>query len=320
MKAAVYERYGPPAVAVLRDVPKPEPRDGEILVRVHATSVTSGDARLRAFNVPPLFWLPARLMLGLTRPKNRILGSEFAGTVEAVGGNVTRFKAGDAVFGFRLFGVHAEYVSVPETFAVLMPPNVNFAEAASIPFGALTALHFLRKAGIARGQKVLVNGAAGATGVYAVQIARHFGATVTGLCSSANRELVRSLGAARVIDYTREDFTRDGEVYDIIFDSVGTTSFARSKRALSPQGRHVFLVTGLAQIVQSLWTSLAGGRRVICGVAPDTPVELPFIGGLVAAGAVRPVIGRTFALERIAEAHRYVDSGRKVGAAVLTVT
>lgn len=321
MKAIVYERYGPPDVLALREVEKPTPKDNEILIRVHATSATSGDARLRAFKVPPLFWLPGRLVFGLTKPKNPILGFPFAGEVEAAGSRVKRFKAGDPVFGARLFGIYAEYVCVPEDGVVAAKPrNMSFEEAASVPFGALTALFFLRKAGIAGGQKVLVVGASGAVGTAAVQLATHFGAEVTGVCSTANLELVKSLGADKLIDYTKEDFTRNGETYDIILDTVGTTTFSRCKDSLAANGIHVFIgTTGLTQILQSLWTSMLGGKQVICGVTSETLEDLIFLKELIEAGTFRAVIDRRYPLEQMADAHRYVDTGRKRGNVVITL-
>lgn len=320
MKAVVYERYGPPDVVEVREVARPRPGPGDVLVRVHATSVSSGDARLRASRFPPLFWLPGRVMLGLIRPKNRILGSDFAGEVVDVGAGVTRFRAGDQVFGFRLFGAHAEYVCLPEGGVLARKPsNLSHEEAAAIPFGGLSALHFLRKAGIERARRVLVVGASGGVGVFAVQLARHFGAEVTAVCSAANLDLARSLGAARAIDYTREDFTKTGEAYDIILDTVGATTFGRCRRSLSPNGVHVFLVMGLAQIVQAAWTPLAGGQRVVAGVTVETAEDLEFLRGLAETGQIVPVIDRCHPLEQAAEAHRRVDSGRKRGSVVLSL-
>lgn len=320
MKAAVYERYGPPEVVQIREVAKPVPKDDEILIRVHATTVTSGDARMRAFRVEPIFWLPYRLFMGITKPKNRILGMVFAGEVEAVGKDVARFKPGDQVFGHGIFGGHAEYKAIRETAAVARKPrNLSYEEAAAIPFGASAAFHFLKKAGIGSGRKVLVNGASGGVGVQAVQLARHLGAEVTGVCGPGNLELVKSLGAEKIIDYTKEDFTQTGETWDIILDTLGTTSFSRCKGVLAPEGRHVFLVTGLRENLQALWTSVRGGRKVIVGVAPDDQRVMETIRELAEAGTLRPVIDRRYPLERIAEAHAHVDGGHKQGSVVVTL-
>jgi NADPH:quinone reductase-like Zn-dependent oxidoreductase len=318
MKAVIHDAYGGPEVLKPAEVPRPTPGLNDIRVRVHATSVTSGDLRLRAFDIPPLFWLPARLGLGITRPRHRILGTEFAGVVDEVGEAVARWKPGDRVFGARVFGSYAEYKCLPEGAAVAaMPANLSFAEAAAIPFGALTALHFLRKAGIGAGRRVLINGAAGGVGLFAVQLARHDGAEVTAVCAGRDMALVRSLGAERVIDYTREDFTQGSATYDILLDTAGTTTFAGCRRVLTPQGVHVFLVAGLGPLLRSLWTPLTGGRRVVAGVAPENPADLETIRELAEGGALRPVIDRTFPLEQAAEAHAYAESGARRGQVVI---
>lgn len=320
MRAAVYQAYGAPEVLDLQEVAKPSPKDDEILIKVHATTVTSADVRLRAFNMPPIFWLPGRLMLGLTKPKNSILGAEFAGEVEAVGRDVKRFKTGDQVFGLNVYGCYAEYKCVPEAAAVAIKPvNVTYEEAAAIPFGALTALFFLRSGKIQGGQKVLINGASGSVGTAAVQLAKHFGAEVTGVCSTANLELVKSLGADKVVDYTKEDFTRNGVTYDIIFDTVGKTSFASCKKSLNQSGFYLAAITGAAEIGQMLWTSLRGGKKVIGGVSTEKREDLDFLSELIEAGKIRAVIDRRYPLAEIAEAHRYVDKGHKKGNVVIAV-
>ncbi len=321
MKAIVHTRYGPPEVLQLREVEKPAPAENEILIKVRATSVTSGEVKTRSFkNIPKLFWLPARLNFGLLRPKKTILGSELAGDVEAVGTAVKSFKQGDQVFGFHLFGANAEYVSLPEDGVVTTKPaNMTYEEGAAVPFGALTALFFLRKGNIASGQNVLIVGASGAVGSNAVQLARSFGAEVTGVCSTKNVELVKSLGADKVIDYTKEDFTRSGEIYDIIFDTVGVTSFSRCKSLLKHNGRHLLAVFLGISLLQMLWTSIVGNKKVICAISTEKKEDLIFIKQLIEEGKLRAVIDRRYPLEQTAEAHRYVEQGHKRGSVVITV-
>ncbi len=321
MKAATYSSYGPPDVLKLADVARPTPKDNEVLVWVRASSVTSGDARMRGFRVSGLFWLPLRLWLGLFGPRYPIPGMEFSGRVMAAGAKVTRFKVGEPVFGLNLFGANAEYAVVPEDAVMAPKPDMlSDAEAAAVPFGALTALLFLRDLGqVKSGHHVAVYGASGNVGVFAVQLAKYFGATVTGVCSAANMALVKSLGADRVVDYASHDFTAGGETYDIIFDTVGRTRFAHCKRALKPHGRHLFLDGGLREIAQTLATALRRGKRVIFGVPSPAQEDLAVIKTLIEAGQITPVIDRTYPLHDIAEAHRYVDTGRKRGSVVIDV-
>lgn len=330
MKAIVYTEYGSPDVLHLQEMEKPTPKDNEILVRVRATSVGSGDLMARRFsqisprefNMPFFFWLPARITFGLGRPKQAILGSEFAGEVEAVGKAVTRFKAGDAVFGYRgpNLGAYAEYLCVPESGSVaLKPANMSFEEAAAVPYGALTALNLLKKTPIQRGQKVLVNGASGGIGSYAVQLARHYGADVTGVCATPRMDYVKALGAERVIDYTREDFTQGGESYDLIVDVLGRSSFSRCVRVLRENGRYLRASFKTPQLLQMLWTSLRGGKRVICALATDSQADLVVIKELVEAGKLKSILDRCFPMEQAADAHRYVEAGNKHGQVVITV-
>jgi 2-desacetyl-2-hydroxyethyl bacteriochlorophyllide A dehydrogenase len=325
MKAIVYEKYGPPDVLQLQEVEKPAPRDNEVLIRVFATSVTTGDCNARGFVfVPPGFGLLPRFMFGLRTPKRTILGMELSGEIEAVGKDVELFRKGDQVFGIldTSFGAYAEYVCMPEkgTLAV-KPANMTYEEAAAIPFGAITALRFLRdKGNVQSGQKVLINGASGGVGTYAVQLAKYYGAEVTGVCSTTNLELVRSLGADKVIDYTKEDFTQSGETYDMIFDTVvGKASFSGCRNSLKQNGLYLAVAGGLQEVVQMLWTSMIGSQKVLAGPALGRKEDLIFLKELVEAGKLKPVIDRRYPLEQTAEAHRYVDQGHKKGNVVITV-
>ena len=326
MKAVVYEKYGPPEVLQLKDVEKPTPKHNEVLIKVHATTVTTGDCNIRNFVfVPSSFKLMARLMFGLRGPRDkfRILGVEVAGEIEAVGQDVTVFKEGDQVFGIDGVGLgaYAEYKCMREDRGlVIKPANLTYEEAAAIPNGALTAYTFLKKmANTQSGQSVLINGASGSVGSAAVQIAKHFGAEVTGVCSTANVELVKSLGADHVIDYTQEDFTQNGETYDIIFDTVGKTSFSRCKNSLKPKGLYLAGAGGLREFGHMMWTSIMRGKKVLAGISSESKEDLAFLKELVEEGEIKPVIDRCYPLEQIVEAHRYVDQGHKKGNVVITV-
>ncbi len=324
MRAAVYRRYGPPDVVRVEDVPKPVPRDDEVLVRVHATTVAAADWRLR--RADPVF---IRLVNGLWRPKKvRILGIEFSGTVESVGEAVTRFRAGDEVFGSNgfHFGAHAEYLCVAESgMLAARPVNMPLAEAAAVMFGGISALHFLKEAGVRTGQRVLVYGASGSVGVFAVQLAKHFGARVTAVCSTANLELVKSLGADDVVDYTKEDFSKAGHVYDIVFDAVGYSGFRRSLRSLKRGCPYVRCgaATGtlpiLGAMLRGAWVSWTGAAKVIGGVARSTPESQALLKELIEAGKLRTVIDRCYPLEQIAEAHRHAEAGHKKGHVLVLV-
>ena len=327
MKAIVYTEYGPPDVLRLKEVEKPTLKDNEVLIRIHATTVTPGDCNARGFVfVPPGLGLLARLMLGLRKPRNTILGSELAGEIEAIGNDVSLFKEGDQVFGLDGdgLGAYAEYKCMPEDRSIaIKPANMTYEEAAAVPFGALTALYFLRdKGNIQSGQKVLINGASGSSGTAAVQIAKYFGADVTGVCSTTNLELVKSLGADMVIDYTQEDFTQNGETYDIIFDMVvGKTSFSGCRNSLKQDGLYLAVAGGLQELIQMLWTSVIGGKKVIFGggSASERKESLIFLKEIIEAGKIKSVIDRRYPLEQIVEAHRYVDKGHKKGNVVITV-
>ena len=322
MKAIVYERYGPPEVLQMKEVEKPTPKDNEVLIKSHATTVTSGDWRVRSLNVPAGFGFIMRLVFGISKPKQPILGSELAGVVESVGKDVRNFKIGDQVFAFSdaSMGCHAEYKCMPQDGAVVLkPPSLSYDEAAALSFGGTTALDFLRRGKLQRGESVLVNGASGGVGTAAVQLAKHFGADVTGVCSTANVELVRSLGARHVIDYTKEDFTQNGETYDVIVDTTGTAPFSRSKASLKERGRLLMVLAGLPDMLQIPWVSMTSTKKLIAGPAAVRAEDLRFLAGLAEAGEFKPVIDRRYPFEQIAEAHRYVDTGRKKGNVIITL-
>jgi NADPH:quinone reductase-like Zn-dependent oxidoreductase len=320
MKAAIYRRYGPPDVVRIEELPRPDPEANELLVKVRATTVSAGDARLRSARVPRGFGVLMRLAFGISGPRKPILGWEFAGEVAAVGPSVSRFAPGDRVFGVRM-GSHAEFVLATESGTAPLPRTLTYEDAASLVFGGMTSLFYLRdKARIRPGERVLINGASGAVGTAAVQLAKHFGATVTGVCSAANAELVRSLGAARVIDYAREDFSQAGDTYDIILDAVGNCPFSRCERALAPGGRLLLVVASLGEMLGGMLRPSRAGRKVLTGVGAPRRVDLILLAELATSGAFRPVIDRSYALTRIADAHAYVDTGHKKGSVVITLS
>ena len=330
MKAIVLTEYGSPDVLKLQEVAQPTPKANEVLVKVNATTVGFGDLMARnfravsprEFHMPFIFWLLARISFGINKPKIQILGAEFAGEIEAVGQDVTRFKAGDPVFGYRgpALGAYAEYLCVPENGLIaLKPDNLTDEEAATVPYGALTALNLLRKVPIQPGQKVLVNGASGSIGSAAVQLAKHFGADVTGVCGTPRLDYVKALGADKVIDYTQEDFTRNGETYDLIIDVLGKGSFSRSRSSLKPNGRYLYASFKLKQLAQMLWTAMIGDKKVICALSMETLDDLVQVKQLVETGKIKAIIDRCYPLEQIAEAHRYAESGNRRGRVVITV-
>jgi NADPH:quinone reductase-like Zn-dependent oxidoreductase len=331
MKAIVYTEYGPPEVLQLQEVEKPVPRGNEILVRIHATPVSFGDKLVRnlkestpgKFHMPFLFWLFAKMYFGFRKPKITILGSEFAGEIEAVGKDVKRFRAGEQVFGYcgSRMGAYAEYLCMPEKEVVApMPANMTYEEAAAVPYGAIMALSLLRKVDLRPGHRVLVNGASGGIGPFVVQLAKlHFGANVTGVCSTPRLEYVKSLGADKVIDYTKEDFTNSAETYDFIFDILGKSSFSKVKRSLEPDGRCLLVSFKMKQLWQMLWSSMTGGKKVICALSTEKAEDLVFIKELIEAGKIKTVIDKLYPLAQASEAHRYVEKGHKKGSVVITM-
>lgn len=322
MKAIVQTNYGPPEVLQRKEMAKPEPKANEVLIRVVATTVTSGDCRLRSFTVPTGLWLPVRLIFGLRKPRRMRLGTELAGEIEAVGQEVKHFQQGDQIFASTGFQVstYAEYICLTEDRVVAKKPiNMTFKEATAVPFGGLTALKFLKVGKIQPGQNVLINGASGAVGTYAVQLAKHFGADVTGVCSTANLDLVMSLGADQVIDYTKEEVARDSETYDLIVDTIGNISVARWNRLLKPAGTLLLVVAGLPQMMQGAWVSLTSSKRVISEPAGATSEDLVFLRELIEQETIQAVIDRCYPFEEIVEAHRYVDQGHKKGNVVIAI-
>ena len=331
MNAIVYTEFGPPEVLQLKKVEKPTPKADEVLIKIYAASVQYGDLVARnsrdisprEFHMPFLFWLINKVFFGFRKPKVAILGAELAGNIEAVGKDVKSFKPGDPVFGYpgQNMGAYAEYRCMPEDgMLARKPANMNYEEAAVVPYGAITALSLLRGNGNTQsGHKVLINGASGGIGSAAIQISKHYGAEVTGVCGTPRLEFVKSLGADKVIDYTKEDFTQSGETYDLIFDILGKSSFSRCKNSLKQDGRYLLASFKMKQLLQMLWTKIRGGKRVICAIAPGSIEDLITVKELIEAGKIKAIIDKRFPLEQTAEAHRYVESGQKKGYVVITV-
>ena len=322
MKAIVCPRYGPPEVLQFKEVERPTPKDNEVVVKVHATTVTTGDCEFRGLHLPLAWQLMVRIGFGLRRPREKILGQELAGEIESVGSAVRMFKKGDSVFaatGLRL-GAWAEYTCVPEKGLIaIKPANLSYEETASLPVGGLHALHLLSKANIQTGQRVLIIGAGGTVGTIAVQLAKYFGAEVTGVDTALKLDMLRSIGADHVIDYTQENFSNNGETYDAIFDVVGKSSFTACVRSLKENGLYLLGNPGLSQQVRGLWTSLTSSKKIIGGMRSYHAEDLVFLKELAEAGKIRSVIDRRYPLEQIVEANRYVESGQKTGNVVITV-
>jgi NADPH:quinone reductase-like Zn-dependent oxidoreductase len=317
MKAAVYSKYGAPEVLQVKALAKPSPKDNEILVKIHATAVTSGDCRLRKADP-----FAVRFFFGLFKPGKPVLGGVLSGIVEAVGKNVKKFKVGDPVFGssFPNFGAYAEYICLPETAALaIKPENLSHEEAAALPFGGMTALHFLQKANIRPGQKVLIYGASGAVGTAAVQIAQYFGATVTGVCSTANMEMVKTLGADHVIDYTQTDFAENTGQYDVVYETVNKAPFASCIAALKNNGTLILGAAMLPGMLRGAWTSATSEKKVIFGVTTETAEAVSFLQDMAKEGKMKAAIDKVYPLEQIAAAHAYVDKGHKKGNVIISL-
>lgn len=320
MQAFTYKKYGPPEVLRMEEVAKPTPQDNEVLIKIHATTVSSGDWRARSLSLPAGFGLIGRLVFGIFGPRQPILGQELSGEIEAIGKLVSKFKVGDQVIAY-VMGTHAEYKVLPEDAKiVLKPANISFEEATAIPFGGITALEFLKDLGkIQAGETVLVIGASGATGSAAVQLAKHFGAEVTGVSSRNNLDLVKSLGADYTIDYNHEDFTQNGKLYDIIVDTTGTAPWSKTKASLTSTGRLLVISGSLKDMLQASFVSKKNGKKLVPGVSLGTTEHLQFLVDLVAAGKFKPLIDRSYPFEKMIDAHTYVDTGRKRGAVVVTL-
>ena len=322
MKAIVCEYYGSPDALHLREVPKPIPKTHEVLIKVHATTVTMGDCEIRKFNIPALFWLPLRLIIGITKPRKGIFGQELAGEVEAVGQGVTQFKKDDPVFAptTMYLGAYAQYISLPQKYLTkFVPDNMTFDEAATIPTGGINGLHFIRKSNIQPGEKVLINGAGGSIGTYALQLAKSYGAVVTCVDSGIKLEMLRQLGADEVIDYAQTDFTGNDKKYDVIIDVIGKSSYSRSVKALKPRGRYVLGNPSLSGMLRGMTTSMASDKKIIFQIAAYKPENLMLVRDLIESKKLKPVIDKRYRLEEVAEAHRYVDAGLKAGNVVITV-
>ena len=328
MKAIIWTRYGPPDVLQLKEIDKPSPKRNEVLVKIHATTVTAGDCELRSLKLPFYINLPMRMWIGFSKPKeNTIPGTELAGEIEAVGADVRLFKPGDQVYGSAGmgFGANAEYICLPEQpgemegGVAIKPTNMTYEQAAAVPFGGRDALHFLRKGNLQEGQKILINGAGGSIGTFAVQLAKHFGVEVTAVDSTDKLDMLRSIGADQVVDYTKEDFTKRGEVYDMIFDVVGTVSFSQSARSIKKDGTYLLANPVKGQLIRGPLTRMTSSKRVIMETASGSTSDLNFLRSLIEEGKLKAVIDRVYCLDQIVDAHKYVETGQKIGNLVIKV-
>ena len=330
MKAIVFREFGTPMVLKLEEVQKPIPKDNEVLVKIFAVNVNFGDIIVRKFNrvtpkkfnMPFVFWLLTKLLLGIRKPKINIAGSEYSGIIDEIGKGVTNFKVGDEVFGYRSMkmGANAQFISVPAKGLIIhKPKNVTFEEAATFPYGALTALNLLRKVNIKADQKILINGASGSIGLHALQLAKHYGAVVTGVCGTERMDFVKSLGAHKVIDYTKEDFTENVEKYDVIFDILGRSSFTKCKKSLKESGIYLLASFKMKQLAQMIWTKIFGSKKVICALSTENYDDLVEIKDLIEKGIFNSFIDKTFPLEETSIAHEYIESGNKKAQVVITV-
>lgn len=322
MKAIVWTKYGPPDVLQLKEVEKPVPKDNEVLIRIYASTVTAGDCEMRRFDLPTWIWLPLRLYMGIRKPRIKILGQELAGEIESVGKHVKQFKIGDQIFAPTTmnFGAHAEYICLPGGYAIASKPhNMSYEEAATLPTGGLNALHFIRKANIQRGQKLLINGAGGSIGTYAVQMAKSLGAEVTAVDSARKLDMLRSIGADHVIDYTQEDFSKSGEVYDVIIDIVGKHTFSRCVKSLKKNGIYIMGNPRFSGVIRGLWISMTTKKKAIPALANYKQEDLIYLKELTETGQLRSIIDKRFPLEQMSDAHRYVEKGYKAGNVAITI-
>lgn len=322
MKCIAYDHYGGPEVLHVKEVPKPSPKADEVLIRVHATTASAGDWRCRSLELPSGFGFLGRLMLGITGPRQPILGTECSGVIEAVGASVSKFKVGDAVVAFpgSTLGCYAQYRCISENGPLaLKPEKLSFAQAASLCFGGITMLEFYRRAGVKPGDRILVNGASGCVGLAAVQLGKHMGGTVTGVCSGANAEMVKSMGAARVVDYTTATVESLGEQWDVVVDTAGTMPFSRTNAVLAPGGRFIAVLSSFGEILTAAWNSYWSGKTIIAGPSSESPQLVRDLCELAAAGHYHPFVDRVFPFEQVVEAHKMVDSGRKRGSVVIAV-
>jgi NADPH:quinone reductase-like Zn-dependent oxidoreductase len=331
MKAIVYREYGGPDVLKMEEIKTPSPEANEVLIKVHAVSVNFGDLMARKFrnispkefNMPLLFWMLARFGFGFRSPKISILGNSFSGEIESIGKEVKQFKIGDKVFGYtgEKMGAYAEYLCLPENgILALKPSNKTPEEASVLPYGALMAINILKKANIQKGQKVLIIGASGGIGSAAVQLAKHhFGAEVTGVCGTPRMMFVKKLGADKVIDYKKEDFTKNGETYDLIIDILGKGTFSACKNSLNQKGIYLLASFKTKKLLQMLWTGMTGQKKVVCAMASPAKQDLLFLKQLVEEGKIKSIIGKSFSLDKAAEAHSYAESGKKQGDVVIQI-